>query len=41
MIAVAAKAKYAGLRGDMGVTPNRIEVGVRRVVQASLPGQRW
>jgi hypothetical protein len=27
MIALAAKAKYAGLKGDMGVAPNRIEVG--------------
>jgi hypothetical protein len=32
---MAAKAKYAGLKGDMGVAPNRIEVGGRRVVQAS------
>jgi len=34
---MAAKEKYAGLKGDIGAAPWRIEIGVRRVVSLPCP----
>jgi hypothetical protein len=34
---MAAKAKYAGLRGDMGVAPSSSLIGWERVSAASRP----